>query len=147
MLNSVTRFCRDCYNFEDRRDIDGTVVCAKNHSPGVCCEDFVVRDEGLRETRLNVRFCSECIHFEDREDIDGNALCARNHNPGVGCEDFVDKLEELAKTCSHGHIKTAIVEHYLNNSHSINVSHYLTLSQHTKDILIEFLRNNRQLVR
>lgn len=144
-LDRVTKFCRECYNFEDRRDIDGTVACAKNHSPGVCCEDFMAKDENLRETRLSARFCSECVHFEDRASVDGTVLCARRHSPGVSCEDFVDKLEKLTKICGDNHIKTAIVEHYLNNSHSLNVSHYLTLSQHVKDILAEFARNHRQL--
>ncbi|MEM1673454.1 MAG: hypothetical protein QXN24_01310 [Candidatus Bathyarchaeia archaeon] len=34
------RFCLECKNFEDRMEIDGSVVCAKNHKPGVSCPDF-----------------------------------------------------------------------------------------------------------
>ena len=35
-----TRFCLECENFEDRTNLDGNVVCAKNHGPGVSCQDF-----------------------------------------------------------------------------------------------------------
>lgn len=147
MLNRATRFCRDCYNFEDRRDIDGTVVCARNHSPGVCCEDFVVKDESLKETRLNIRFCSECINFEDRNEIDGTVICARRHSPGVSCEDFVDKLERLTKIRRDNNIKTTIVEHYINNSHTINISHYLISSQPVKNVLTESIRKHGQPAR
>jgi len=35
-----TRFCLECTNFEDRNEIDGAVLCAKGHSPGVNCPDF-----------------------------------------------------------------------------------------------------------
>jgi len=139
MLKKVTRFCKECYNFEDRRDIDGTVLCAKNHVPGVCCEDFIVKDESLKETRLNTRFCSECAHFEDRGDIDGTVICARNHSPGISCEDFVDRLEKLTKIRTQNHIKTTIIEHYINKNPTMKSR------ENTQTILVEILRNNEQL--
>ncbi len=139
MFKQVTRFCKDCYNFEDRRDIDGTVICAKNHVPGVCCEDFIVKDESLKETRLNTRFCSECANFEDRWTIDGTVICARNHSPGISCEDFVDRLEKLTKICTQNHIKTAMVEHYLNGVSTIRSK------EDTQAILMGILRNNRKI--
>jgi len=105
--------CWNCYNFEDRRDIDGTVLCSKNHVPGICCEEFEVRDEGLNRDRLNVRFCLECRNFEDRRGIDGMAVCAKNHRPGVSCEDFIDRFEKLGEIRTQNHIRTSLIEHYL----------------------------------
>jgi hypothetical protein len=35
-----SRFCIECKNFEDRTDIEGVVVCAKGHTPGISCPDF-----------------------------------------------------------------------------------------------------------
>jgi hypothetical protein len=37
--------CRDCANFEDRRDIDKVAICALHSGPHVCCEEFKPRDE------------------------------------------------------------------------------------------------------
>jgi len=141
MFEQVTRFCKECYNFEDRRDIDGTVLCAKNHVPGVCCEDFIVRDERLKETRLNIRFCSECANFEDRGNIDGTVICARNHIPGISCEDFVDRLEKLTKIRTQNHIKTTIIEHYINNNSAKKSI------ENTQAILMEIIRNNQKITK
>jgi len=105
--------CWNCYNFEDRRDLDGTVLCARNHVPGICCEEFKVRDEGLNRDRLNVRFCLECCNFEDRRGIDGTVVCAKNHRPGVNCEDFIDRFEKLREIRTQNHIRTSLIEHYL----------------------------------
>jgi len=35
-----TRFCLECKNFEDRKEIDGFVVCARGRMPGVSCLEF-----------------------------------------------------------------------------------------------------------
>lgn len=35
-----TRFCLECKNFDDRKEIEGVVVCAKGHRPGTSCPDF-----------------------------------------------------------------------------------------------------------
>jgi len=59
------RFCWNCYNFEDRRDIDGVVLCAKGHTPGTTCEEFAEREDKLIEIRLNGHFCWNCCNFED----------------------------------------------------------------------------------
>jgi len=141
MLKQVTRFCNECYNFEDRRDIEGTMLCAKNHIPCVSCEDFKVKDENLKETKLNTRFCSGCANFEDREDIDETVLCAKNHIPGISCEDFADRIEKLTKIRTQNRIETTIVEHYLNNNSNEKSR------ENAQAILIEILRNNHKIIK
>jgi len=94
------RLCWNCYNFEDRRDIDGTVLCAKGHAPGSTCEDFMARNKKLRqvsamEVELNEWFCWNCDNLEDRGDIDRDLLCTKGHRPEGGCEDFVGRYEKL----------------------------------------------------
>lgn len=85
------RFCWECYNFEDRVNIDESTLCTKGHRPGISCNDFVSKYEDAPEVTLHTRFCSECQNFEDRRHIDGTVLCAKNHRPGSNCEDFVEK--------------------------------------------------------
>lgn len=144
MLKQVTRFCKDCYYFEDRRDIDGTVLCAKNHIPGVWCEDFKPRDESINENRLYNRFCSECAYFED---VNGTPVCAKNHTPGVACEDFVDRIEKLTKTCTQNRVKVtqnrinSIIEHYINNNPTKKSR------KNTQAILMAILRNNQKITK
>jgi len=87
-----TRFCLECTNFEDRNEIDGAVLCAKGHSPGVNCPDFQDRFEGVKGVASKTRFCLECTNFEDRNEIDGAVLCAKGHSPGVNCPDFQDRI-------------------------------------------------------
>lgn len=84
-----TRFCLECNNFEDRSEIDGFVVCARGHRPGVSCPEFLDKFEGLRNTASKTRFCLECRNFEE---IDGVVTCARLHRPGVSCPDFQDRI-------------------------------------------------------
>ena len=87
-----TRFCLECKNFEDRKEIDEVVVCARGHRPGVNCLDFQDKFEGVRGTASKTRFCLECKNFEDRKEIDGTVVCARGHRPGVNCLDFQDRI-------------------------------------------------------
>ena len=110
----MVRSCRDCANFEDRRDIDDIALCAENVGPRVCCEEFEPRDEDVKEDRLYSRFCLECSNFEEIDDI---PTCAMNHTPGIACEAFVDRFEVLKATRQNHHIKTAVAVHVLN-SHS-----------------------------
>jgi len=91
-MSLKTRFCLDCKNFEDRKEIEEVVICARGHRPGVSCPDFQDRFEGLRRTASKTRFCLECINFEDRKEIDGTVLCAKGHRPGVNCPEFQDRL-------------------------------------------------------
>ena len=35
-----TRFCLECENFDDRKEIERVVVCAKGHKSGTSCPDF-----------------------------------------------------------------------------------------------------------
>ncbi|MEM4297381.1 MAG: hypothetical protein QW815_03315 [Nitrososphaerota archaeon] len=49
------RFCIDCYNFEDRMGMEGYVVCAKRHTPGTTCNDFIDRVEKSRELSAKKR--------------------------------------------------------------------------------------------
>jgi len=84
-----TRFCLECNNFEDRSEIDGFVVCARGHRPGVSCPEFQDKFEGLRKTASKTRFCLECDNFEE---IDGVVICARGHRPNVSCLEFQDRI-------------------------------------------------------
>ena len=86
-----TRFCLECKNFEDRKEIDDIVMCARGHRPGVSCPEFQDKFEGLRKTASKTRFCLECKNFEE---IDGIVICARGHRPGVSCLDFQDRVED-----------------------------------------------------
>jgi len=110
----VIRICRDCTNFEDRRDIDGAALCKKKRGPYVCCEDFDPIDETVNENRLYYRFCLECTNFED---VNGAPLCTKNHTAGVACEEFIDRFEILSETRLNNHMKTALLVHAIN-SHS-----------------------------
>jgi len=115
----LIRFCRDCANFEDRRDIDDATLCKKNRGPYTCCEDFKLRDESMNEDRLYNRFCSECANFED---VNGTPVCARNHVPGVACEEFLERLEKLNGIRQNNLMKTALLVNVINipsNPHSI----------------------------
>jgi len=109
----VVRFCRDCANFEDRRDIDGIALCAKNIGPYLCCEEFESRDVSINENRLYYRFCSECTHFQD---INGALLCAKNHSLEVACEEFVDRFEKLNVIRQNNHVKTALSVHAIKST-------------------------------
>ena len=35
-----TRFCLECENFDDRKEIERIVVCDKGHKSGTSCPDF-----------------------------------------------------------------------------------------------------------
>ena len=86
-----TRFCVECKNFEDRKEIDDIVMCARGHRPGVSCLEFQDKFEGLKNTASKTRFCLECKNFEE---IDGIVFCARGHRPGVSCLEFQDRVED-----------------------------------------------------
>ena len=88
----TTRFCLECENFEDREEIDDTVICAKNHQPSVRCEDFQGKSERFSRVTSKTRFCLECKYFEDRKEIDKTIVCARGHDPDVSCPDFQDSI-------------------------------------------------------
>lgn len=102
------RFCRDCANFEERRDIDGVALCAENIGPYICCEDFEKRDESINENRFYNRFCVECVNFED---VNGIAVCAKNHTPGIACQAFASRFEKLSVVRQNNHMKTALLIH------------------------------------
>ena len=86
-----TRVCLECKNFEDRGEIDNSVVCAKGHTPKIACPEFQDKFEGSRGVTAKTRFCYECENFEDRGEIDETVLCAKGHEPGVSCPDFEDR--------------------------------------------------------
>jgi len=109
------RFCRDCANFEDRRDIDSIALCAKNAGPYVCCEEFLPKNPSISENRLYYRFCSECVNFED---VDGTSVCAKNHTPGVACGSFIDRFEKLYVIRQNNHRKIALLAHAINGQSS-----------------------------
>jgi hypothetical protein len=109
----VVRSCRDCVNFEDRRDIDSVALCKMNIGPQVCCVEFKPREESMNADRIYNRFCVECSNFED---VDGISLCAKNHTPGVACAGFGSRFEKLIMTQENNRMKTVLVayaaEHY-----------------------------------
>lgn len=76
-------------------EIDGVVLCARGHRPGIACPEFQDKFEGIKATASKTRFCLECRNFEDRIDIDGVALCVRGHQPGVCCPDFQDRAVDV----------------------------------------------------
>jgi len=80
------KFCWNCYNFEDRRDIEGVVRCDKGHTPGTTCKDFVAREDKFIEISYNS--CWNCCNFEDRRDIEGVVVCYKRHRPKTNCDDY-----------------------------------------------------------
>ena len=80
--------CRDCANFEDRRDIERVAICAMHHGPSVCCPEFKPRNRKTDPNRLYDRFCSKCVNFED---VEGIPICANDHRPGIACGAFRSK--------------------------------------------------------
>ncbi|MGQ9459879.1 MAG: hypothetical protein ACUVRA_01420 [Candidatus Bathyarchaeaceae archaeon] len=123
------RFCWNCYNFEDRRDIDGVVLCTKGHTPGTTCEDFAEREE-VMGLRLNGHFCWSCCNFEDRRNVDGVILCARGHHPEGNCDEFVDKngkFREIADNNRHERVlvKALVMENKNPVNHSISMQNLL----------------------
>ena len=85
------KYCWECYNFEDRGNIDETVLCAKGHHPEIGCDDFAPKYKNPPKVTSNTRFCSECLNFEDLRHINGAVLCAKNHRAGSNCDDFTEK--------------------------------------------------------
>ncbi|MCS7120766.1 MAG: hypothetical protein RMJ07_05830 [Nitrososphaerota archaeon] len=114
------RFCRDCTNFEERRDIDGTTLCMKNHEPKVLCEDFAPRDCGVNKRRLYLMSCPECVNFEA---INGYPLCAKGHKPGDACEDFIDRFRKIDRVKQNNQIRAVL---------SINGQSILSLALRSK---------------
>lgn len=116
------RMCWTCYNFEDRRDIDGKALCAKGHTPGLRCEDYIARDRRLGEIKLKERFCWSCSNFEDRRCIEGALLCGRGHFPKDGCDDFVDRTRKLKEIGDNNRYERAMIRAILmerNNFYGI----------------------------
>jgi len=110
-------FCRDCANFEDRRDIDGAALCKKNQGPYICCEDFESVDEDICEDRLYYRFCRHCTNFEE---VNDTPSCSENHTPGVACEEFTDRFEKLNLSRQNSHMKTALLAYAIKNHSNPN---------------------------
>jgi hypothetical protein len=104
----VIRSCRDCANFEDRRDIDGVAICALHSGPYVCCEEFEPRDKSINANRIYNRFCVECANFED---VNGIPICAKIHTPGVACDGFKSRLEKANETQQNNCMKVALLEY------------------------------------
>ena len=80
--------CRDCANFEDRRNIEGVALCAIHRGPSVCCPEFNPKGEKINARKLYDKFCLNCVNFEN---VDGIAVCARDHRPGIACSGFRSK--------------------------------------------------------
>ena len=80
--------CRDCSNFEDRRDIERVAICSMHHGPSVCCPEFKPRGRKTDAKMLYDRFCLKCANFEN---IEGIPVCAKDHRPGIACGAFRSK--------------------------------------------------------
>ena len=107
----MLKCCRDCANFEDRRDIEGVALCSLHHGPSVCCTEF----EPKNQNRLYNKFCIECANFIE---IGGISLCARLHAAGVACDGFRSKLDQSKLTQQENIVKTAMIEYALAHSDS-----------------------------
>lgn len=109
----TVRFCRDCANFEDRRDIDGVALCTQLYGPFTCCEEFELKDKSLSENRTYNKFCAECVNFQE---IDGIPVCAKGHNPGIACESFVERFEKLKAIEQNNQAKTALLVYTITDN-------------------------------
>jgi hypothetical protein len=83
-----TESCRDCENFEDRRDIEKVAICAMHYGPSVCCPEFKHRTKEIDENKSYNRFCLNCANSENVDDI---LICAKDHRPGTACAAFRKK--------------------------------------------------------
>ena len=104
----TVRSCRDCANYEERRDIDGTSLCAKKIGPYVCCEEFKLKDDTLNSQKFFNKFCVECTNFDYLAKV---ALCSKKHSPGTGCDSFRSRTVKLDATRQNNRFKTAILAH------------------------------------
>ncbi|MEM3013754.1 MAG: hypothetical protein QXI71_03900 [Candidatus Bathyarchaeia archaeon] len=109
----VTRSCRDCANYEERRDIDGISICAENIGPYVSCEEFTPKDEVLNHNKFYYRFCVECKNFED---VAGVVLCTKNHTPGKGCDLFRSRIVKLNVIRQNNHVKSVLLAHVVKKN-------------------------------
>ena len=57
--------CRDCANFEDRRDLENVAICAMHHGPSVSCPEFKPKEKEIDENKLYNKFCLDCANFEN----------------------------------------------------------------------------------
>ena len=85
--------CRNCENFEDRRDIEGVAICAMHHGPSVCCPEFKPRNKKSHANKLYDKFCVKCANFENVDDV---PICAKDHRPGIACGAFRAKKPDKA---------------------------------------------------
>ncbi len=107
------RFCRDCANFEDRRDIDGIVLCAQLYGPFTCCEEFELKDKSLSGKRMYNRFCAECVNFQE---IGRIPVCAKGNSPGIACESLVERFKKLKVVKQNNQAKTALLIYTLTDN-------------------------------
>jgi hypothetical protein len=84
--------CRECANFEDRRNLENVAICAMHHGPSVCCPEFKPKKTKIDEMALYNRFCIECSNFEN---VEGIPICAKDHRPGIACNGFQDKTSDV----------------------------------------------------
>ena len=127
----MIRSCRDCINFEDRRDIDGYALCGKNRGPVVSCEDFNPKDDFVKETRLYEQFCLECTNLQL---VDETPVCAENHNTGIACDEFQDWSEVLQVIQQKKRTKTIWLIHALNSESNLHLPELLVTVARTQKI-------------
>lgn len=104
----IATFCRDCANFEERRDIGGFIFCAKNTEPHASRPEFEPKLESANQNRLYNRFCVECNKLDNET---GFPLCVKIHTPRVAFDGFKNKIEEPNMTRQSNHMKTSLNTH------------------------------------
>ena len=108
----AVRSCRDCANYEERRDIDGTSLCARRSGPYVCCEEFRLKDVTLDGGKFFNRFCVECANFEFIAKV---GSCSKKHTPGIGCDLFRRKMDKLDTPLKDNKPKPIAIAHASKN--------------------------------
>jgi hypothetical protein len=88
---SICRCCRDCANFEERRDIDGIALCMMHEGPLMCCPEFRPRKKKTDKENYCDMFCLNCLYFEN---IDGISICSKHQRPVVACSAFKARKNE-----------------------------------------------------
>jgi len=115
----TVRSCRNCENYEERRDIDGISICAKNIGPFVCCEEFELRDVTLNHKKFYNRFCVECVNFDE---VSGVVLCSKNHTPGEGCDLFRNRIIKMNTVRQNNCMKSVLLAYAAKGNPEINLS-------------------------
>jgi hypothetical protein len=87
--------CKNCANFEERRDLEGVALYTNNRGPSVSCAQFEPIDQTLDVKTVDYGFCVKCSNFEE---IDGKPLCANWNYPGIAYEMLSRNSQRIEKS-------------------------------------------------